>query len=73
MMNLKEAVESGKEATAPRVECAEKIDVTTPASLSRSLIQRPTVEGETGLKGFVEPINTTWELDSLREGAVAVM
>jgi hypothetical protein len=56
------------EADAPLVEWDEKAPVSMPASVRRDLIQRPTVELETGLCGFFTPMNSLEELPLLRKG-----
>ena len=56
------------EADAPLVECDEKRPVSTPASARRALIQRPTVELDTGLCGFFTPMNSPDELSLPRKG-----
>jgi hypothetical protein len=61
------------EAAAPLVECAVKEEVSFPSSSSWSLIQRPTVEWETSLCGFVELIKREEELRLARNSAVRSM
>ncbi|KAK4030805.1 hypothetical protein OUZ56_024145 [Daphnia magna] len=43
---------------APRVECAENVDTSTPASFRRDLIHLATVEAPIGLNGFREAIRS---------------
>ena len=55
------------EAAAPLVECAEKVDVSIPASFNCSLIQRQIVDTEATLFGLFELRKSEVELDKLRK------
>ena len=58
------------EAAAPLVECAVKIDVSIPANLSCSLIQRPIVGTEAGPCGLLLLIKREAELLASHNAAV---
>ena len=55
------------------MEWAEKEEVSMPARPSWDLIQRPIVEGETALCGFVELTNRKEELCAVRNSEVRSM
>ena len=63
--------EAALDAAAPLVECAEKTEVSIPASFSWSFIHRPTVELVSGLCGLVEQIRSCFSLWDDLKGMVS--